>query len=241
MKVAVFSDIHSNLEALEAVLEDMESQFVTHRMCLGDIVGYSADPSQCVKEVKALDCSAIKGNHDEEATCDSTLDGYNDLAKESLFYSREHLEQSEKEYLNTLPYELKLSNSTFVHSCLCHPENWMYVLSYREASLNFENQTTPVAFCGHTHYPLIFENNTPLRAYHTVKKIRLNKRRRYLINVGSVGQPRDGDNRSCYGIYDPDESFFEFRRVEYDIEKTADKIVRAGLSPILAARLRAAM
>lgn len=241
MKVAIFSDIHSNLEALEAVLEDMESQSITHRICLGDIVGYSADPSECVKEIISLDCSALKGNHDEEATSQSSLENYNDLARESLFYSRENLDASQKDYLSSLPYQLELSDSTFVHSCLYQPQNWIYVLSYREASLNFENQSTPVAFCGHTHYPLIFENNTPLRAYHTVKKMKLNKRRRYLINVGSVGQPRDGDNRSCYGIYSPDDGVFEFRRVTYDIEKTAAKIIRAGLSPILAARLRAAM
>jgi len=241
MKVAIFSDIHSNLEALLAVLEDMNSQGVTHRICLGDIVGYSADPSECVREIKSLACATLKGNHDEQATSESVMEGYNELARESLFYSRENLEPSQKQFLNSLPYQLQFSDSTFVHSCLYQPQNWIYVLSYREASLNFENQTTPIAFCGHTHFPLIFENNTPLRAYHTVKKMRLNKRKRYLINVGSVGQPRDGDNRSCYGIYDDEENMFEFRRVPYDIEKATGKIIRAGLSPILAARLRAAM
>ncbi|MFQ3670347.1 MAG: metallophosphoesterase family protein [Verrucomicrobiia bacterium] len=241
MRIAIFSDIHSNLEALEAVLEDMDKQRVDGKICLGDIVGYSANPAECVDRVAGLAIPTLLGNHDQVCTMKDPLEGYNDLAKEGIAYSRRHLEAHHLKFLRRLPMTHEFDGVTYVHSSLHQPEAWVYVLSYHEAALNFSAQKTAVAFCGHTHQPVIFEQNRPMRAYLCVRKMKLQPGRNYLINVGSVGQPRDGDSRACYGIYDGESRRFEFRRVTYDIEAAQKKILDAGLSPILAARLKAAM
>lgn len=241
MKIAIFSDIHSNLEALDAVLADMETQGITDKICLGDIVGYSANPAECVDRVQSLKIKTLLGNHDQVCTRNDPLEGYNDLAREGIDFSRRQLQAHHITFLKSLPFQHTLGDITFVHSCLHQPESWIYVLSYHEADLNFRAQKTTVAFCGHTHQPVIFEDNAPFRAYLSVRKITLDGKRRFLINVGSVGQPRDGDSRASYGIYEPETKTFELRRVRYDIAKAQDKIISSGLSPILAARLKAAM
>lgn len=242
MRFAIFSDIHSNLEALEAVLKDIKGQRITHLFCLGDIVGYAANPSECVEVIRDLECYAIRGNHDEMCIEDHPdMEGYNDMARKGLEYSRKHLSREQKNYLRDLPYSGMFPEYTFVHSCLHHPQSWIYVLSYREAALHFKEQTTAASFCGHTHFPIIFEDGDKLRAYPGITRMELAKDKRYLINVGSVGQPRDGDNRACYGIYEPESRIFEFRRIPYEIEKAQRKIIAAGLPELLAARLKAAM
>lgn len=241
MRVAIFSDIHSNLEALEAVLADMETQRVDAKLCLGDIVGYSANPAECVDRILGMEIPTLLGNHDQVVTLDDSLEGYNDLAKEGILYSRKQLAPRHLRFLEKRPLTYECDGVSYVHSSLYQPDAWIYVLSYHEATLNFQAQRTPVAFCGHTHQPVIFEQNQPVRAYLSVRKVRLQPNRSYLINVGSVGQPRDGDPRACYGIYDSESRRFEFRRVRYDIESAQKKILEAGLSPILAARLKAAM
>lgn len=241
MRIAIFSDIHSNLEALEAVLEDMDKQRVDAKICLGDIVGYSANPAECLDRVATLAIPTLLGNHDQVCTSNDPLEGYNDLAKEGIAFSRKHLGKRHVEFLRGLPMTHEFDGVSYVHSSLHQPESWVYVLSYHEAALHFSAQRTGVAFCGHTHQPVIFEENRPMRAYLCVRKVKLQADRHYLINVGSVGQPRDGDSRACYGIYDGVSRRFEFRRVRYDIEAAQKKILDAGLSPILAARLKAAM
>ena len=156
MRFGIFGDIHSNLEALEAVLEDMQAQAVTHTVCIGDIVGYNANPRECLEIVRALGCPIVKGNHDEEASEIRDIEHFNDLALASIKYSREQLTKEQKEFLRALPLMRPVNNFTVVHATLDQPNRWGYVFSCLEAESSFQYQKTSVCFFGHTHVPHVF-------------------------------------------------------------------------------------
>ena len=236
MKFAIFGDVHSNLEALNAVLEDARSNECTHFVCIGDIVGYNANPSECLDVIQKLDCPVVKGNHDEEASLDTELVGLNPLAQKSMQWTRDNLDLNQKKYLKELKLARHVGDFTIVHATLDSPASWGYVTSKFDALESLGYQYTPVCFFGHTHVPAFYFKDLRMEE-HQGKSIKIETGKKYQINVGSVGQPRDGDFRSSYCIYDVDERLIINRRVGYDIKAAQEKILKAGLPEQLAHRL----
>ena len=236
MRFAVFADIHANLEALTAVIEDAEKNHCTHHVCLGDIVGYNANPRECVDIVRALDCPVVKGNHDEQASIEREQTGFNALAEQAINWTREQLDDERKQWLRDLRMVRQVRDFTVVHATLDTPNKWGYIFNQLDAAASFSYQHTTVCFHGHTHTPRVFVRETAVTSC-AFDKQRIEQGKKYFINVGSVGQPRDGDWHAAYAIYHVEQAFVELRRIEYDIYTAQDKIVDAGLPQRLADRL----
>ncbi|WP_395752262.1 metallophosphoesterase family protein [Prosthecobacter sp.] len=232
MKMALFSDIHANLEALESVLSDARSQGCDQFACLGDIVGYAADPVACLKIVRDLGCPVVRGNHDEGAASESPLEELNPLAQKALLWTREQLSEEQRVWLLGLKLVRRVREFTLVHATLDSPGNWGYVTNCFDATASFSYQTTQVCFYGHTHVPRIFEKCGAVCDV-TTEDIVLRRGVQYFVNVGSTGQPRDGDWRAAYAIHDTEAQTLSIRRVAYDIGTTRAKIRAAGLPPSL--------
>lgn len=236
MRIALFGDIHANLEALEAVLEDAAGLHVTDYVCMGDIVGYNADPAACLERVRAMDCPAVKGNHDEDASGSHSLDNMNPVAACALEWTRTQLSDEQRQWLRRLRMVRQVADFTIVHSTLDQPNNWNYVTNRFDAMSNFSYQFTQVCFHGHTHVPRIYIKNDRVQEIAT-DALSVQEGEKYFINVGSVGQPRDGDWRACYALFDIDQQIITFRRVKYDVARTQQKIRAAGLPEMLAERI----
>ena len=236
MKYAILGDIHSNLEALQNVLADAQAQGVTRYACVGDIVGYNANPVECLSKVRELGAACVRGNHDHYCSHPESLHGFHPLAADVVSWTRKQLTPEQQEYLRNLRYVASVETFTIVHSTLDMPEQWGYVFDRLEAEANFNYQTTTLCFYGHTHMPLAFEKTDSIR-FGLYTKLKVGLGRKYFINVGSVGQPRDGDPRAAYVVYDMINNTVELRRIPYDIEKTQRKILDAGLPGRIAARL----
>jgi predicted phosphodiesterase len=236
MRFAILSDIHSNLEALEAVLADARAQSCTHFVCLGDIVGYNANPSECVKLIRELECPVVKGNHDEQASIVASTEPFNELAEEAIGWTREHLSAEDKAWLADLRLTRQVRDFTIVHATLDTPGQWGYVFKNLDAIASFTYQDTSLCFFGHTHWPTAFVRDDNVRRI-AVGQIVLTAGKKYFINPGSIGQPRDRDWRAAYCILHTDRQVVEQRRVEYDIETAQKKIRQANLPDRLADRL----
>lgn len=236
MRTALFGDIHANLEALQAVLADAASQGVTDYVCLGDVVGYNADPVACLNIIRDMGCPTVKGNHDQDASEDHSLDTMNPVAATALQWTRDQLDDDQRLWLKRLRMVRQVSDFTIVHSTLDQPVHWNYVTNRFDAMSNFSYQFTQLCFHGHTHVPRVFMKSDKVREV-PAESIAIEAGAKYFINIGSVGQPRDGDPRPCYAIYDQVNKVVVFRRVDYEIEKTQAKIIDAGLPPMLAERL----
>jgi predicted phosphodiesterase len=236
MRYAIFGDVHANLEALQAVLEDARAHEVTHYVCLGDLVGYNANPVECLELVRSMECPIVKGNHDEQACEVTDLSYFNPLAARAIQWTRDQLTDEHKEWLKALKFSRLVRNFTIVHSTLDSPASWGYVLSDLDASASFSYQHTQLCFYGHTHVPRAFIRDTRV---HEVAPdfITMEAGKKYFFNAGSVGQPRDQDWRASYAIYTPAEQTIQWRRLSYDIETTQKKIIAAGLPERLALRL----
>ncbi len=238
MKYALLGDIHANLEALAAVLEKAQQLDVDEYLCLGDLVGYNANPCECIDTVKSLKPLAIlRGNHDEYASSDDELVGFNPQAAQAVEWTRGHLSEELKEWLAARPLEEVLNpRVSLVHATLDMPGKWGYIFDKWSADASFNYQRTQICFFGHTHVPTAFTkfNQVTAEKYSLVKFLPAHK---YLINVGSVGQPRDGDPRAAFVVYDDEERTAELHRVEYDLRTCQAKIRKAGLPERCAARL----
>ena len=236
MKFALFGDIHANLEALEAVMLDAAERDCTDFVCIGDIVGYNANPTECLKVVRDMGCPAVRGNHDEEAASDAPLEGLNPLAKHALSWTREQLSEEEREWLRNMKLVRNVRDFTVVHATLDTPGNWGYVTNKFDAMASFSYQFTPLCFYGHTHTPKIYVKSDSVEALDEMNTT-IQMGRKYFINIGSVGQPRDGDWRSSYATYDIETQQVEIHRLEYDLQTAQKKILAAGLPEMLASRL----
>jgi diadenosine tetraphosphatase ApaH/serine/threonine PP2A family protein phosphatase len=236
MRFAIFSDIHSNLEALEAVLQDAKERECTHFVCLGDVVGYNANPHECVARIREMDCPIVKGNHDEQASLMESSRDFNELAEHAISWTREHLDEADKEWLRNLRLQRQVRDFTIVHATLDAPAQWGYVFNNLDATASFTYQHTTVCFFGHTHVPMAFIRDDDVRRVR-VDQLSIDMTKKYFINTGSVGQPRDGDWRAAYCIYHLEKNVVEQRRVKYDLQTTQKKIAKAGLPPLLAERL----
>jgi predicted phosphodiesterase len=236
LRYAIFSDIHSNLEALQAVLRDASDQKCTHYVCLGDIVGYNADPHECVERVRAMDCPVVKGNHDEAASLAESSRDFNELAESAIRWTRDHLTAEDKGWLRDLRLQRQVRDFTIVHATLDTPAQWAYVFNNLDAAASFTYQHTPVCFFGHTHVPMAFIRDEGVQRV-KIDQLHIEKGKKYFINTGSVGQPRDTDWRAAYCVFDVENDVVELRRVRYPLDTAQKKILDAGLPPLLAERL----
>ncbi|MDR1830713.1 MAG: metallophosphatase family protein [Candidatus Fibromonas sp.] len=242
MLYGIFSDIHANLQALEAVLRSMDSRKVERRICLGDIVGYGANPNECATLVKQHSDLCILGNHDNVALKRETYSDFNIYAKTAMEWTWGHLNDQTKDYLKSLPYVVEEGNFTFVHSSPMSPADWHYVADLDGALEAFSYFKTPYCFIGHTHSPVIVATNSE-DPYGDIPVIsdgplyRPQENEKVLINAGSVGQPRDRDNRACWCLVDSECAWIEFIRVEYDIDRTQDAMRKENLPLFLIERL----
>ena len=236
MKYAIIADIHGNLDAFQVVLEDIRNQKATHVVCLGDVVGYNAQPKECLDIVRQMNIPCVKGNHDEYCSTENHLDGFNPHAAEAVHWTREQLSEDDKKWLRDLKYSRMAANFTMVHATLDAPERWGYVFDKLAAAASFPYQNTQMCFFGHTHVPVAFMRDSVVRGG-TYSKFKVDPAKKYFINVGAVGQPRDNNPKSAYVIYDMDAQTIELRRLDYDIASAQKKILEAGLPERLAERL----
>src|SRR4026208_1200497 len=236
MKYAIIADIHANLEAPQVVLDDTKTQQCTHYACLGDVVGYGANPKECLDIVRNMGMPCVKGNHDEYCSTEDTLEGFNPHAAEAVNWTRKQLNEVDKQWLRDMKYVRLVASFSMVHATLDGPQRWGYVFDKLAAAASFTYQNTSVCFFGHTHVPVAFIRDSVVRGG-TYSKFKVEPGRKYFVNVGSVGQSRDGVAKATYVIYDLDEGSIELRRLDYDIAKAQAKIRAVGLPDRLADRL----
>jgi len=236
MRYAVIADIHANLEALEVVLADTKEQKCTHYCCVGDVVGYNANPKECLDIVRSMGMPVVKGNHDEYCSSEEDLEGFNPHAAEAVNWTRKQLSKEDRQWLRDLKYVRLVASFSMVHATLDGPQRWGYVFDKLAAAASFTYQNTSVCFFGHTHVPVAFVRDSMVRGG-TYSKFRVEPGKKYFVNVGAVGQPRDGNPKAGYVVYDLNEGTIELRRLDYDIPKAQKKIMEAGLPQRLADRL----
>jgi predicted phosphodiesterase len=237
MRIAILSDLHANLEATDAVLADARDRGCTDYVCLGDVVGYNANPRACLEIVQELGCPVVKGNHDEQASLDESSRDFNALAEMAINWTREQLTEPDKQWLRDLGFTRQIGDFTIVHATLHRPEQWGYVFNTLDAAASFAYQETTVCFFGHTHVAGAFVRDDGVKRMR-VDELKIEPTKKYFINTGSVGQPRDGDWRAAYCIYHVDKNVVEQRRLKYDVATAQDKIIKAGLPRLLAERLK---
>ncbi len=238
MKYGILGDIHANLEALEAVLEEMESQGVKKHVSVGDLVGYGANPVECIDIVRGrLKAVVTAGNHDFAAVDKLNIDFFNAYARESALWTRKTLPDEHKAYIRSLKLVEYCDNFTVVHSTLYSPELFEYIQTSYDAHLSFEQQTTPLSFMGHSHVPVNFFKRKNV-SFNMDTEVKIDENTKIMVNVGSIGQPRDENPDAVCVVYDSDNAMIRVTRVRYDVEKAARKIVSSGLPEILAERLK---
>jgi len=239
MRILVISDIHSNLAALEAVLESAAEQGYDRVWCLGDIVGYGPDPSECVAAVQDLEALCIAGNHDWAALGKIPLEDFNPDAQKASLWTQDHLTPECARFLEAQPKTQREGDFTLAHGSPRYPI-WEYIQLPSIAAANFAYFQTPYCLVGHTHVPAIFRALDGYKAEMCFPPldtpVALGSEQ-LIINPGSVGQPRDGDPRAAYLLLDEEEGTIQFHRVAYPIERTQMRMLEAGLPRRLAARL----
>lgn len=221
MRYAIIADIHANLDALAAVMEDAQSQRVTHFACLGDLVGYYREPKECVDLIRAMGIPCVKGNWDEWCSSEVDWSGFNPAASAQVHWTREQLTATDRDWLRGLPLYLRVAGFSIVHATLDGPEHWEYVFDKFAAASSFSYQDTAVCFFGHTHVPTAFMRDSQVRGG-TYSKFEVEPGRKYFVNPGSVGQPRDRIPRPSYAIYDLEEQTIEYRRPDYEMSSGRD-------------------
>lgn len=235
---AIVSDIHGNLDALEAVLADVDARRPASIACLGDFVGYGGEPNACIETLRPRIEAAVAGNHDLAACGRIRLGYFNPDAAHAARWTTEALTPENRDYLRSLPYSTDWRGARLVHASPADPEEWHYVFSPNDAAYEMEACAEAVCFIGHSHFPGTFELDGDRVTYTRDALLRGRPRRRYLVNVGSVGQPRDRDPRGAYLLWDDAAWTFEHVRVEYDVAAAMRRIRDAGLPAFLAERLQ---
>lgn len=238
MRYAVLADVHANLEALRAVLADCRGE-VDGVLCLGDLVGYGVDPIPCVELIAARAVALVAGNHEYGVTGRLALEWFNRSARAAAEWTAGQLDDDHRAYLASLPLTSVVADATLVHASPDRPDEWEYLVTAEDGFHVFPAFETRLCFLGHSHQPGYWSlgSSGPERKSGAVD-LALENGRRYLVNVGSVGQPRDHDPRACYAIWDTEARRIAMRRVAYDVAEAQRKIIAAGLPRFLADRLR---
>ena len=243
MRYLVLTDIHANLEALDACLVDARSRGYDKTLVLGDLVGYGADPNTVVERIRSLKPMAIvRGNHDKVASGLEQAEGFNAVAKSAAKWTLDVLQPEYREWLAALP-EGPINIDELVEICHGSPFNEdAYIFDELDAVRALKTSSRPLCLFGHTHYPVTFELSadafdTLVPTTASIAELWLKEGAKYLVNPGSVGQPRDGDPRAAYAIVDTRRRCVELLRLTYPVEGAQDKVIRAGLPEVLAQRL----
>ncbi len=236
MRLAIISDIHSNLPAFEAVLKAIAEHHVDSIVCLGDTIGYGPFPNECVELVRTSCAICVKGNHDSGALGETPLTDFNQYGQAAIRWTVDKLLDEHRSYLAQAPLLTLYENLTIVHASPDSPGEWKYVHTMQSAEESFSAFTTDICFIGHTHVPVIIGEDLSINSFRPPRNGTL-PANRFIINVGSVGQPRDGNPMAAFGLLDTSAWSYELVRTEYDIDITASAITKAGLPRILAQRL----
>ncbi|NQT30362.1 MAG: metallophosphoesterase family protein [Candidatus Saganbacteria bacterium] len=238
MLYGIISDIHGNLEALETVINKLKE--VDKIVCVGDIVGYGPNPNECVEKIRELNIPSVGGNHEKAVTQEFSMENFNSRAKQAVLWTQKVIAPENLEYLKQLPLILEEDGFELVHGSLNSPLE-QYIYSIPDSILTFQAMTKPLCFTGHTHKPLFValkkDGNYDGRLLQDDDELLVDDYEKIIINVGSVGQPRDKDPRASYGIYDSKTSLFGMHRVAYDISKVQEKMQQAQLPQPLIDRL----
>ncbi len=240
MKYVIFSDVHSNLESLHAFIDVVADVPHDKKICLGDLVGYAADPNACVDWVRENANLTIAGNHDFAAVEKTDVSYFNSYAYQSCMWTRKVLSAENREFLSALPLFKEEAGVHWVHAAPLRPEDWDYITNAWEGERQMEHFSAPVCFYGHTHRPCIFEQEPGgATKMYVESSWDLKPNHKYIVNVGSLGQPRDGNPDPAFVVYDNEARRVEWRRFSYDFQATQEKILQAGLPAVLADRLGA--
>ena len=237
MLYGIFSDVHSNLEAFETALSFYRVKAIDKFIFLGDIVGYGANPNQCIGLLKKLGPVCIAGNHDWAAIDEFDISYFNFAAKEAILWTKKELLEENIKYLRTFELAYQEDDFICVHGSLDSPEKFNYIFDISDAQLNFSYLENKICFIGHSHRMQAFCRENDSVSQIGDYEIKLKKSAEYIINVGSIGQPRDADPRLSLCLYDSDYKIVKFVRLEYNVKKAADKIIEQGLPLVLAERL----
>jgi diadenosine tetraphosphatase ApaH/serine/threonine PP2A family protein phosphatase len=234
----VISDVHGNLEALRAVKSEIEDLGADMVVFLGDVVGYGASPNECIEVLREMTPIQIAGNHDFGAVRLTDTRLFNPIAREAIDWTADALTAENRKLLKRLPLvHVDGGGIRAVHATPFEPESWHYILSPNHALAEFEHFEERICFIGHSHQPVIFELKDAETIVTRTDSMKIESGRRYIVNVGSVGQPRDHDPRACFCVCDIKTGELRIERVEYDIESAKKRILDAGLPPVLANRL----
>jgi predicted phosphodiesterase len=238
MRYGIFSDVHSNLEALESILNALREESIDTYLCIGDVVGYAANPCECIRRVKDSAAACVAGNHDWASVDLLSTDYFNTNAKTAIQWTRRKLEDNDRYFLESLKLTYGNDDLTLVHGTLNGPEDFNYMIDNYNALQTFKLLETDICFVGHSHIAGFFiKDKDNLMHYREDNLVSIKRGFKYIINVGSVGQPRDGNPKAAYCIYDTDKKEVQIKRVNYAIETTRKKIIDAGLPKFLADRL----
>lgn len=240
MKYAIVSDIHSNYEAFVSVIEEIKNEKVDKIFCCGDIVGYGPNPDECINLIKQYSIVSVLGNHDVGVLDKVDLSWFNKDASDAIIINKKLISFENFRFLETLSTSFIEGNFLFVHGS---PRDniYEYLLDLSSLKLNIKFMNQKICFCGHTHSPFIYSFNIETEkgeVFYTDKvAFEIEKSKKYIINVGSVGQPRDGDNRACYVIFDLEKNTVKFNRVKYNINLTQKKMLLLNMPEFLITRL----
>ncbi|MCI0652046.1 MAG: metallophosphatase family protein [Planctomycetes bacterium] len=236
VRYAIVSDVHGNKEALDAVIERIGTLDCDEIICLGDIVGYGAEPGYCVERIREISKVVVAGNHDYAALGKINIDYFNAHARRATLWTREKLTPEQLQYLNDLPLVVNMGSFTVVHGSLESPELFDYIQTSYDAFLTMQKMQNSLCFIGHSHVPIAFLLKDVI-TFSLEPEVLLAGLAKVIVNVGSVGQPRDNNPLASFAVYDVKEARVDIHRIPYDIEKSAEKILEAGLPEFLAERL----
>jgi diadenosine tetraphosphatase ApaH/serine/threonine PP2A family protein phosphatase len=240
MKYGILGDIHGNLTALETAIAYLEGQEVDIFLSMGDVVGYGAAPAACIQKLREINAVVVRGNHDAAAAGQIDLRYFNQYAREAIRWTQSVLSEEDIHWLSELPYKVDLDDCSAAHGTYYRPELFDYIKSTSDADPSLDILVRPVCFVGHTHIPiaLLRLDDDPHRTAFTCEDlVELAGVHKALINVGSVGQPRDDDPRSACALFDTETDTVLIKRLQYDVELESARIRRAGLPVVLASRL----
>ena len=237
MRYGIFSDIHGNLLALEAVTSAFEEEKIDKLLCVGDFVGYGANPHECIKKIQDMGAIGIAGNHDWAVVGKTDLQYFNPMAREAILWTKNHLLPEDIDFLNRLELVLTCEDFMMVHGTLFEPHYFHYLFEENQARTAFSMMTKDILFVGHTHMAGIFIQGQRGVHYVTSESVTMKNDCKYIVNVGSVGQPRDGNPSASYCVFDVTTKTIVLKRIPYDIEEAQKRILQAGLPPFLALRL----
>lgn len=238
MRYGIFSDVHSNLEALEAVLAACGKESIDKYLCIGDVVGYASNPMECIEKVKQVAYFTVAGNHDWACVNLFSCDYFNPIARQAVVWTRQNFAREGAGFLESLKLVYTNGDLTLVHGTLDNPQDFNYLIDGYAAEQTFAELKTDVCFVGHTHVPGIFvKEKDGVLSYLEDGVCSMRPGNRYIVNSGSVGQPRDGNPKAAYCVYDTQTRELQIKRTSYDIELARKKILDAGLPKILGDRL----